>query len=83
MIHKLKIFIQATDQSIHGLESYLQAFVPHMLKHFVHYDKKIVQTLQSEIVDSESDIVAALVHCGRPYIALVVSSLLGLPPIRI
>ena len=62
MIHKLKIFIQATDQSIHGLESYLQAFVPHMLKHFVHCDNKIVQTLQSEI---ESDIVAAVVHCGK------------------
>ena len=80
MIHKLKIFIQATDQSIHGLESYLQAFVPHMLKHFVHCDKKIVQTLQGEI---ESGILAAVVHCGRPYIALEVSSLLGLPPTRI
>ena len=57
MIHKLKIFIQATDQSIHGLESYLQAFAPHMLKHFVHCDKMFVQTLQSEIVHGESDTV--------------------------
>ena len=36
-----------------------------MLKHFVHCDKMFVQTLQSEIVHSESDIVAAVVHCGN------------------
>ena len=42
---------------------------------FKHCDKKIMQ--------SESDVVAAVVHCGRPYIALVVSSHLDLPALNL
>ena len=42
---------------------------------FKHCDKKIMQ--------SESDVVAAVVDCGRPYIALVVSSHLDLPALNL
>ena len=56
-------------QSIHGIESYLKAFAPHMLKHFVHCDKMFVQTLQSEIVHGESDMVYSC--CGSLWKCLI------------